>query len=154
MELIKQWALGITISAIAGAVILVLSPQGATEKIVKTAVSLFLLCAMLTPFMKNIDVNALLDTKISNEEADTENIESGVIQTTKQAVRQKIDEILSTYGIKAEEINIDISIDDEKQMSIDNVAIVINGADAGKMSQAKEEIIKQLGIEVKTEVTQ
>lgn len=152
MELIKQWALGITVAAIAGAVILVLSPQGATEKIVRTAVSLFLLCAMLTPFMKSIDIDSLLEIEKINPEANTADIQSGITQSTQQAVREKIEEILASSGIKAEEINIDISIDEEKQMRIDAVTVKLNKSDIEKQTQIREKLKSELGIEVKTEV--
>ena len=58
MNEMKQWAFGITISAIVGAVILFLSPEGATEKLVRAAVSLFLMCAILSPFLSNADPTA------------------------------------------------------------------------------------------------
>ena len=53
MNEIKQWTLGITVSAIVGAIILFISPEGSTEKFVRTAVSLFLMCAILSPFITN-----------------------------------------------------------------------------------------------------
>ena len=55
MNEIKQWTLGITVSAIVGAIILFISPDGSTEKLVRTAVSLFLMCAILSPFITNAD---------------------------------------------------------------------------------------------------
>ena len=62
MNEMKQWAFGITISAIVGAVILFLSPEGATEKLVRAAVSLFLMCAILSPFLSNSDPTKIFDS--------------------------------------------------------------------------------------------
>ena len=61
MTEIRQWAYAVTISAIVGAIILSVSPGGSTEKLVRAAVSLFLMCAILSPFLKGADPMELLN---------------------------------------------------------------------------------------------
>ena len=154
MDVIKQWALGITVSAIVGAVILVLSPQGGTEKIVRTAVSLFLMCAILTPFMSGIDVDSILDgVELNTQQADTSEISETLAEQTKAAINEKIDEILSENGIKADSVNIDISIDEENNMTVNSVAITAKSEYSDKFSAVQDEIKSQLGIEVKIGVS-
>ena len=43
MTEIRQWAYGITVSAIVGAIVLSITPGGSTEKLVRAADSLFLM---------------------------------------------------------------------------------------------------------------
>ena len=61
MTEIRQWAYAVTISAIVGAIILSVTPGGSTEKLVRAAVSLFLMCAILSPFLKGADPMKLIN---------------------------------------------------------------------------------------------
>jgi hypothetical protein len=149
MDTVKQWALGITVAAIAGGVVLILSPSGGTEKIVRTAVSLFLLCVILTPFMSGVDVDAILGNIRTNyEEPDASAVKGTLEEQMKQALSEKLNEILVNNGIKDASINIDISIDKDNNMSIDKVNIKADKAYSSKFDKAKGEIKSELGIEV------
>ena len=51
METLQSWALCITFSAVGALLVHALVPKGATEKAIRVMISLFLLSAILSPFL-------------------------------------------------------------------------------------------------------
>lgn len=147
METVKQWALTVAVSAVAGAITLMLAPEGALNKSVRTAVSLFLIAAMLTPFVKGIDVSDFSFPKAEYEQTD---LTDAVSEQMKAAVKTKITEILDDCGIKPIEINIDISVDEE-QMRIEKIEIT--AFDGGDRATAENRIKAEIGADVKIGVS-
>lgn len=152
METVKQWAMGITVSAVIGAVILVVTPKGSTEKTVRTAVAIFLLCAILTPFMTGINFDEIFSGIKKSEPITTDKIESQIAHQTEDAVKEKISEILNENGIKSAEINIDISMNKDKELSVDKVKIFAEKIYSDSFEKAQKEIKNKTGIDVKIEV--
>ena len=147
METVKQWALTVAVSAVAGAITLMLAPEGTLNKSVRTAVSLFLIAAMLTPFVKGIDVS---DFSFPEAEYEQTDLTDAVSEQMKAAVKTKITEILDDCGIKPIEINIDISVDEE-QMRIEKIEIT--AFDGGDRVTAENRIKAEIGADVKIGVS-
>ena len=148
METVKQWALTVAISAVAGAVILMLAPDGALNKSVRTAVSLFLIVAMMSPFVKGVDFSDF--DILAAEEYEQPDLTDAVAEQMKQAVKTKISEILADCGIKPIAINIDISVDGEN-MTIENIQIIAESSD--NITTAENRIKTEVGADVKIEVS-
>lgn len=146
MASVKQWALGITICAVIGAVVSVLLPDGSIKKIARTAVSLFLLAALLSPFVSEIDTDELLGGLQSPGKVETQRIRGGIAESTKAAVKEKIEQILVSAGINNSKVNIDITIDGENQMQIESVKITAPAEYKQFFDSAREQIFSQLGI--------
>ena len=148
METVKQWALTVAISAAAAAVILMLTPDGALNKSVRTAVSLFLMIAMLSPFLKGVDFN---DFRIDIEDSSQTDLTDAVEEQMKTAVSEKISEILLDCGIKSEGINIDISVDGET-MRVEKIEITAR--QGGDIERAEKRIRDEIGADVKIGVSE
>lgn len=151
---IKQWAYGITVAAIIGAIVLALSPKGSTEKLVKTAVSLFLMCAILYPFISEANPTELFE-KIELPEFDTSISQNDSARNfLANELKGKIAEILSQNGINDTDISIDISIENENEMKINSVQIFAAEEFKNQFEKAENALRSQLGIETKIEVKQ
>lgn len=149
---IKQWAYGITVAAIIGAIVLALSPKGSTEKLVKTAVSLFLMCAILYPFISGANPIELFE-KIELPEFDTSISQNNSARNfLTNELKEKIAEILSQSGINDTDISIDISIENENEMKINSVQIFAAEEFKNQFEKAENALRSQLGIETKIEV--
>lgn len=149
---IKQWAYGITVAAIIGAIVLALSPKGSTEKLVKTAVSLFLMCAILYPFISGANPIELFE-KIELPEFDTSISQNDSARNfLTNELKEKIAEILSQSGINDTDISIDISIENENEMKINSVQIFAAEEFKNQFEKAENALRSQLGIETKIEV--
>ncbi len=144
MDSIKQWIFAICISAIVGGIILILSPEGSTEKAVRTAVSLVLLCVILSPFTSGI--NSELPVIPNIEQA--ESIEENTVEIFKKTIEEKIAEILVKNSFINPKISIDI-ITQSNEMTVNSVKII---ADSGNTESARKQIRNELGIDVEIEV--
>lgn len=153
MDEIKSWAFSVCAAAVVGGIVVMLSPRGGTGKTVKTAVSLFLLCVMLRPFMSGymnrLSLDSAAESRIGTGDCSAAEYTVG---SMKDALREKTDKILSDNGVKNSRTDIEISIDGDNNMSIDRVAIYAPEQYAEELERAKEEIYSQLGIRAETGV--
>jgi len=148
METVKQWAMTVAISSVAGAIVLMLAPDGTVKKSVRTAVSLFLIVVMISPFVKGIELSDFdIEFDTQYEQPD---MSDTVAQQMKAALTKKVDEILTECGIKSAQINIDVSVDGEN-MTVDKIEIV---ADSGDFATAENRIKTEIGADVKIGVSQ
>lgn len=152
MTEIRQWAYGITVSAIVGAIVLSITPGGSTEKLVRAAVSLFLMCAILSPFLSGTDPMKLLDG-VDLPDSEIQSAENSEAQNyLEERMKEKISDILDECGIKNADIRISINIENENEMSIESVKISAEKIYENKFKNTEKNLKNQLGIEVKIEV--
>lgn len=152
MNEMKQWAFGITISAIVGAVILFFSPEGATEKLVRAAVSLFLMCAILSPFLSNADPTKIFDGLELPEIEVAPSTSDEAAEHLQNEIKEKISDILEECGIKNADIRISINIENGNEMKIEGVQIFAEKNYENQFEIAEKNLKNQLGIETKIEV--
>lgn len=149
MDTVKQWVLTVVIAAAAGAIVLMLSPEGEVNKSVKTAVSLFLMAAMIMPFAKGVELN--LGDIFAESEAEQPDLTDSVCEQMKAALTVKIQDILEENGIKYENINIDMNIEDNE---ITVNGIEISAHSGGNIGTAEKRIREETGAGVKIEVSE
>lgn len=147
MDFIKQWTLAIAVSAIVGGIVLILSPDGSTQKAVQTAVSVVILCVLLSPFTSGIKPDIPQSIDIS----EPSDIKENTVEMFKEAVSRKINNILKQNGVNNSQISIDITTDANNEMKINSVKIITDGGDT---ESAKNQIRQELGAEVEIEVEQ
>ena len=121
MTEIRQWAYAVTISAIVGAIILSVTPGGSTEKLVRAAVSLFLMCAILSPFLKGADPMKLINGIEIPETQSSKADGNETAEYLQDMTKEKISDILIECGIKNADISISINIENGNEMKIENV---------------------------------
>lgn len=152
MTEIRQWAYAVTISAIVGAIILSVTPGGSTEKLVRAAVSLFLMCAILSPFLKGADPMELLNGIELPEAQSSETYGNETAEYLQEMTKEKIFDILIECGIKNAVISISINIENGNEMKIENVSIIAEKEYENQFENAEKNIKARLGIEVEIEV--
>lgn len=147
METVKQWALAVTISAAAGGIVLILTPDGSVKKSVSAAVSLFLVISMLFPFLKGVDFS---DFRIDLEAPEETDLSETVREQMRKSVEKEIRKILEECGITIEGIDIDITVDGE-EMRINKIKIT---AQSGDIDKALKRIKSEIGAEAEIGVVQ
>lgn len=152
MNEIKQWSLGITISAIVGAIILFISPEGSTEKLVRAAVSLFLMCAILSPFLSGADPIELINGIELPEIQSNESANGEASDYIENQIKEIISDILEECGIKNADIRISINIENGNEMKIESVQIYAEKTYENNFENAEKNLNNQLGIKTKIEV--
>ena len=115
METLQSWALCITFSAVGALLVHALVPEGATEKAIRVMISLFLLSAILSPFLSGKGITLTLpDQGTGDLEAQVEAAQEKINLTLVQQARQKIEEAaklsLAEIGVTEAEIQVDMDI--------------------------------------------
>lgn len=153
MEFIKSWTLGLVVASIVGTVILILTPNSTIEKQVKTAVSLFLLVSFIQPFFGGINLSGAFDAEdIETDYKESIDLNKTVSEQMELNLKDRIEEIIDSIGIKANEINIDIIINENSEMQIQNVTVIVDESYLGYENQIEEQVEERLGIFAEVEV--
>ncbi len=117
MEEIKQWIICIVICSLVTAIVSVLSPQGGTERALKTVVSVFMICAFLSPFLNGMVVDAdfdFPDFEENKSELSSEILKAMLTETETQS-ETEIKKLLESLSVEFKEIKVyaDINKDNE-----------------------------------------
>lgn len=152
MEYIKQWALGLVLTSVIGTVILVVSPSGSMEKQVRFAVSLVILIMLVRPLTGLLDIKDISfeNNGILNENASYASDDYFVV-AFKNELNNKLVELIENEGINVIETEIEVSVNDEKEVAVESVAVFI--ADTNEISTVKNLIKNEYGIIAEVEVS-
>ena len=152
MENIKQWALGLVLTSVIGTVVLVLSPSGPMERQVRLAVSLVLLIMLVRPLTGLLDIK---DTGFENngilKESTSYASDDYFIVAFKNELNNKLVELIENEGIDVIETEIDVSVNDAKEVAVEGVVVFI--ADTNEISTVKNLIKNEYGIIAEVEVS-
>ena len=156
METLQSWALCITFSAVGALLVHALVPKGATEKAIRVMISLFLLSAILSPFLSGKGITLTLpDQGTGDLEAQVEAAQEKINLTLVQQARQKIEEAaklsLAEIGV-TEEIQVDMDIAEDSIISITELKVFLSDVQAGRERLIQEALEKKLGCPVTVEL--
>ena len=152
MDFVKAWVLRIVIAAISGIVVLVLNPKGSAEKSVRTAVSLFILCSFVSPFISEIEIpdfetGAVVSTAFDEEKGDTI-----ILEQMRSEISSKLTDVLLKEGVSPESINVDIKLNEDDVVVVEGAVIVIDSNDSDYSQKLKNTVYSELGLNVEIEV--
>lgn len=155
MESIKQWAVCLCAAVLAAGIIVMLAPEGGTKKILKTVVSIFVLCCMIAPLANFTGINFSIAEKPQEvAQANSDSLESAVNQQVLKASEERIKQMavnnLSAEGINVESVSVNMDIAEDNSIIINQLVIVLDNAPD---QQAAESIIKKtMGLECQIKV--
>ena len=157
METLQSWALCITFSAFGALLVHALVPKGATEKAIRVMISLFLLSAILSPFLSGKGITLTLpDQGTGDLEAQVEAAQEKINLTLVQQARQKIEEAaklsLAEIGVTEAEIQVDMDIAEDSIISITELKVFLSDVQAGRERLIQEALEKKLGCPVTVEL--
>lgn len=154
MIVLRQWAICITASSLVGAVIYALSPKGKVQKAMQVVISVFFLCAILSPFIagkeisfkdeiEKVSVSEYKESK-PKQKLDT-NINNQMISASKKLIEEQTKSILYSYQIYSGQICANMDIDDEGSIFIKTIEINLTSKDMLR----KNEIINSVSSNLK-----
>jgi hypothetical protein len=153
MDGIKEWAVNLTLCFIASSIIVFLRPKGKLEKPMKTLLSLFLLSAIIMPFIKNS--SALDDLPKRSEDFGIDYEDNAVDvrdemnylleRQGKAAVEIIVKNKLDSLGINYSEIEVITDIAEDGRIIIKDIVIKASLSQSEKAT-AENEINKLTGI--------
>ena len=125
MEEIKQWIICIVICSLVTAIVSVLSPQGGTERALKTVVSVFMICAFLSPFLNGMVVDAdfdFPDFEENKSELSSEILKAMLTETETQS-ETEIKKLLESLSVEFKEIKVYADINKDNEIFIRYISL-------------------------------
>ena len=144
METLQSWALCITFSAVGALLVHALVPKGATEKAIRVMISLFLLSAILSPFLSGKGITLTLP--------DQEKINLTLVQQARQKIEEAAKLSLAEIGVTEAEIQVDMDIAEDSIISITELKVFLSDVQAGRERLIQEALEKKLGCPVTVEL--
>lgn len=152
MSFIKTWVITVVVSSIVGVVVHVVSPAGSIEKSVKTAVSLFILCAFLSPFASSMKIEDFDIGEIAPVPSDNGKANEIILTKLRLDITDKIEKIFQEHNITDETISMDIRLNNDGEIVIDRVLIVVNQESSASLTELKNDVYSALGLNIEIEV--
>jgi len=154
MEQLRTWVLSVAMAALAGGLVWLLAPKGSVQKALRALISVFLLCAFLSPFFRRggISLDWILP-EISNTPI-TPALEDTVSRQLKTAVEEeiasRIQSVLDERGVAGQtsggQISLDTSILPDGSIEIVTARVLVPpGTDMRALAAA---IQAQAGLDV------
>ena len=154
METLQSWALCITFSAVGALLVHALVPKGATEKAIRVMISLFLLSAILSPFLSGKGITLTLPDQGTGDlvEAAQEKINLTLVQQARQKIEEAAKLSLAEIGVTEAEIQVDMDIAEDSIISITELKVFLSDVQAGRERLIQEALEKKLGCPVTVEL--
>ncbi len=153
MEALKSWALCLVFSTSGAALVHILSPKGATEKAMRVMIALFLLSAILSPFLSGeglkLDLEeSALDEPQGQMSAAVERMNQALAEQARAGVEETARQALAGMGLTEAEIQVDMDITEESIISITELKIWLPETAQEDASRIREELSQALGCPV------
>ena len=153
MDALKEWAVCLCIATLVGAIVHMLSPSGSMEKILRIVISIFFICAVVSPFLEGKGIKIKLEDSLSGKEDSSlsdikGNINKQITSQSKKQIENLIRQQMKKQGINEGQIFINMDIDDKGSILIKKIEVVIPDNAASKKSALTDSIKKELGIDV------
>lgn len=133
MSFIRLWIQGIASAAVAGCIAVMLSPEGKLGKGVKTAVSLFMICAFLLPAVKgNADFSKFEKIYSSENKDYSESYTESAAEELERELKITCGKILDENGINYKDIIIYIKTD-ENTIDVKSIEVISDYPDKQKI---------------------
>lgn len=152
METLQSWALCITFSAVGALLVHALVPKGATEKAIRVMISLFLLSAILSPFLSGKGITLTLPDQGTGDLEAQEKINLTLVQQARQKIEEAAKLSLAEIGVTEAEIQVDMDIAEDSIISITELKVFLSDVQAGRERLIQEALEKKLGCPVTVEL--
>lgn len=127
MEMLKQWIICIIFCSLIGAVVSVISPKGGTQRVMKTVVASFLICAFLSPFLQGVTLESDFElpdfSEYHNNLSDV--ITDTMISEAENQVKNETEKLLISLDVEHKEIKAYAGINSENQIYIKHISITL-----------------------------
>ena len=135
-------------------IFLMLLPSGNSVKTVKFSVHLFLLLAVITPFLKNsIDFSSYSYNYQIDSQTVTKNLtevyNKQILKSFENELKLRIEAILKEYKISPEKIEISMNVNADRSIDISNITIVFKEIYRNKCDKAISKINEMFSVVTK-----
>lgn len=156
MNTLRAIGYAICVTLVVTSIFLMLLPSGRMTKIVKFAVHLFLLIAVVTPFLgQPMDFSAEAFTWEQNDTAKSlsELADEQLLRSFDKSLRLQAEAVFKKYGIAPEKITFHMNVQSDRSIDISKLEILLKGTDKDRCDKAVAEINEMFGVTALLEFT-
>ncbi len=151
MNTLRAIGYAICVTLVVTSIFLMLLPSGHMTKIVKFAVHLFLLVAIITPFIgQPIDFSSEVDafTWEQNETAKSlsELADEQLLNSFDKSLRLQAEAVFKKYDIVPEKIDFSMNVQSDRSIDISKLEILLKGSDKERCDRAVAEVNEMFGV--------
>jgi Stage III sporulation protein AF (Spore_III_AF). len=157
MSAIRQWAFSLCCAMVAAAVARMLLPNSSLQKMFQAVLSVFILCALLSPLVLSrpqlqIWVEEYSSREIERRAAALKQVaEKQTQQQAEEEMRKIVDENLEKMGIKGANITIHINVDEQGAAPIAEAVVLLPEEYAAQQGRIHKQLADALGTAVRLE---
>lgn len=127
MEMLKQWIICIIFCSFTGAVVSVISPKGGTQRVMKTVIASFLICAFLSPFLQGVTLDTDFElpdfSEYQNELSDV--ITDVMISEAENQAKIETEKLLVSLEVEFKEIKVYAEVNSDNEIYIKHISITL-----------------------------
>ncbi len=127
MEMLKQWIICIIFCSLVGAVVSVISPKGGTERVMKTVIASFLICAFLSPFLQGVTLESDFELPDFSEYQNnlSDMITDAMISETENQAKIEIEKLFTSLNVEYEDIKVYAGVNSENAIYIKYISVTL-----------------------------
>lgn len=134
MEYVKQYALSICVAALVATLVHMLLPNSNISKVLKTAIGVFFLSAVISPFLMDFNILDEIEryTPITLDlgQEFVDETEEYVVKQFENKIKELILNDLNDIGIDPVQLKIDIYKENDGTVVVESVEVVLRQEDA------------------------
>lgn len=148
MDGLKQWALTLIAGGVAAGIAFAVIPKGGATKTLKTVTGIFVILMICSPIVNYGKTDDFLPAfnEYNTENGGDENMKEYVVSVCRERVKSEIENVAKEIGTSVDSAEIEMYIDDEYCINIQNVTVITNCSDSGKLQSLLSE---KLGVPVR-----
>ncbi len=149
MEMLKSWAVCVTVSALAGTVISLIVPNGSAEKSMRAVIGIFIVSAVCIPLTKADfsfeTVNGVASESGYSETADE--LYAFAHRAVTDAAEATVSEAATESGIEDYTLKAEIATEENGCIIIREIIIEIDGENNGSAAEFERIVSEKLGVQ-------
>ena len=151
MDAVRDWALTVCTAAVAGSLVRLAAPEGATQKVLNLTVSLFFLCALASPVLTGAFSGEFTPPPFEgsaaqyNTQALEEQMQRQMEQSFKSSMEQAVDALLREAGAEPLEIFININTEGQGGISITEVRVTLPALMQSRSAELTKLLLEKTG---------
>lgn len=126
MDSLKQWALCLIVGAMAGTLVVALSPRGSMDKTVRAVIGIFVVAIISAPFAHMLKSSSTADVFAVYDYIGADvNMSDFMLESFYKTVENELKKTSSAIGIPLKEIYIEADVDAENCIIIQKISVEI-----------------------------
>lgn len=128
MDALKQWIICIIFCSVTAAAVSILTPDSSVQKIMKTVVATFLICAFLSPVISGVRINLKEDIPdFSSYQSElAKDITDTMLKEAEESAVTETKELLESIDVEYDEIAVLVSVNQENCIFIEKIKITLD----------------------------